>query len=60
MTQAEQDLMLRLTEELRWLQFFYSEARYAMGPADSDIYAMIKEDYVNAGNVLPEEYQEEE
>lgn len=50
----------RQQEELEWLRFFYSEARYAMGPADSDIYSQIKKDYQEEGKILPEEYAEED
>lgn len=49
-----------LRAELEFLRFFYSEARYAMGPADSDIYDMIKEDFVKGGGVLPKDYALEE
>lgn len=48
-----------MQQELGWLRYFYSEARHAMGPADSDIYFMIKEEYIEGGRVLPEEYKEE-
>lgn len=45
-------------QELEFLRYFYERARYAMGPADDDIYDMIKQDYVQAeGGVLPEDYK---
>lgn len=54
------DYIKELEEELHWLRYFYSEARHAMGPADSDIYAGLKEDYINEGNNLPDGYKDEE
>lgn len=47
-------------QELNWLRYFYGQARHGMGPADSDIYSMIKENYVASGNTLPIEYRDEE
>lgn len=47
-------------KELDWLRYFYAKARHGMGPADSDIYAWLKESYEEAGYVLPEEYRDEE
>lgn len=52
------DIINTLEEELKWLRFFYNHASYAMGPADGDIYLMIKEDYLETGGTLPKEYQE--
>lgn len=49
-----------MEEELEWLRYFYSEARYGMGPADNDIYQMIKDSYVGGGGILPKEYCTEE
>jgi hypothetical protein len=43
----------KLTQELEFLRYFYDAAGEAFGPADSDIYAMIKENY---DGVLPEGY----
>lgn len=44
--------------ELEFLRYFYKRAREAMGPADDDIYDMIKMDYVHAeGGILPEDYK---
>lgn len=51
---------LELLDELNWLRYFYDHARHGMGPADSDIYAMIKESYVDEGGELPQQYREEE
>lgn len=47
-------------QELDWLRYFYDHARHGMGPAYSDIYAMIKESYVDDGGELPQQYKEEE
>jgi len=51
----------RLTEEeleLEFLRFFYDAAGEAFGPADADIYYMIKEDFqVETGYALPEGYE---
>lgn len=49
-----------MDNELNFLRHFYSEARYYMGPADSDIYYMIKQSYVEGGGILPREYDEPE
>lgn len=44
-------------EELRFLRFFYRTASNAMGPADSDIYDMIKEDFTErTGVAVPPAY----
>lgn len=53
------DYMKELEEEVYWLRYFYSEALHYMGPASSDIYRYIRDDYVNAGNTLPKEYADE-
>ena len=45
--------------ELNWLRYFYNNASNAMGPADSEIYSMFKNDYLAEGNELPEEYKDE-
>lgn len=46
--------------ELKFLRYFYDRAGEAFGPADYEIYEMIKEDYVEkTGNELPEGYGEE-
>lgn len=47
-------------EELAFLRFFYREAHNGMGPASGDIYQMIKEAWVDAGETLPEDYEEED
>ena len=46
--------------ELDWLRYFYDHARFCMGPADSELYSMIKDDYVHQGNILPDQYKDEE
>jgi hypothetical protein len=51
---------LEIRQELDWLRYLYYRAKDAMGPADGEIYQMIKEDYVDAGHTLPEEYALEE
>jgi hypothetical protein len=44
--------------ELDFLRFFYSAAGESFGPADSDIYRMIGEDYKNeSGRDLPPDYR---
>ena len=48
------------TRELEWLRYFYRKADSAMGPASSDIYDMLKEEYVETGGVLPAAYQPED
>lgn len=45
------------SEELKFLRFFYQEAADAMGPADADIYYMIKQAYEDGGGILPKEYK---
>lgn len=47
-------------EELAFLRFFYREVNGALGPASGDIYQMIKEAWVDAGQILPEDYEEED
>lgn len=49
MTQAD-------LNELEFLRFFHSAAGDAFGPADSDVYAAINDEWVSDGNVLPEGY----
>lgn len=44
--------------ELAWLRFFYKNAKHSMGPADSDIYRSIAEEFKKNGNTLPKEYEE--
>ena len=53
---------LEITQEreLEWLRYFYSTARDTMGPADADIYQMIKEVFVEHGGILPSGYGIEE
>ncbi len=46
--------------ELEWLRFFYREVSDALGPADADIYQMIKEAYVDHGGILSPGYELEE
>lgn len=46
--------------ELDWLRYFYSQAKHGMGPASSDIYEMIKEQYIADGDVVPKSYLEDE
>lgn len=48
-----------LEKEVRWLRYFYDAASGPFGPADGDIYQMIKDDFVTGGGVLPEAYQPE-
>lgn len=57
-----EELRIKLEDqnkELEWLRYFYDVARHPFGPADSDIYQMIKDDFVAGGGVLPEAYQPE-
>lgn len=42
--------------ELMFLRNFYETVKFYLGPADAEIYEMIKEEYVSNGNVLPEGY----
>jgi hypothetical protein len=42
--------------ELEFLRYFYSEVDNALGPASDDVYYMIKEEYKNEGNTIPEGY----
>mgnify|MGYP001584974499 CR=1 FL=1 len=43
--------------ELEFLRFFYRKAGDAFGPADSDIYHMIREEWEEkTGQTNPEEY----
>lgn len=49
-----------MQEELEWLRYFYKHARQGMGPADSEIYDSIREEYEASGGVVPAEYQPEE
>lgn len=60
MLNPSNDLTIEQYQELNFLRFFYDEARHAMGPADDDIYRMIKEDYAESGRVLPKQYALEE
>lgn len=53
------DYMQELEEELKWLRYFYSQARHFMGPASGEIYQYIMDDYTSAGNTLPKEYIDE-
>lgn len=50
------DWLVSIKEELEWLRYFYAHAKNGMGPADDDIYQMIKDSYVEDGGVLPKEY----
>lgn len=57
-----EELRIKLEDqntELEWLRYFYDAASGPFGPADSDIYQMIKDDFVAGGGVLPEAYQPE-
>ena len=47
---------LEIERELEWLRFFYTTAGDAMGSADSEIYEMIKQSYIDGGRILPTEY----
>lgn len=48
-------------EELEFLRYFYDNAKCGMGPADSDIYAYIKEEYIErTGKALPRRYRIED
>lgn len=47
-------------DELMYLRYFYSRASDSMGPADDDIYRMIKEEWLEDGRELPEGYEIEE
>ena len=44
-------------EELNFLRFFYSQAKPAMGPADSEIYQGIKDAYNDGWGTVPEPYE---
>jgi hypothetical protein len=47
-----------MDNELEFLRYFYERARDGMGPADSEIYDMIKQDYVDKYGVpLPIGYE---
>ena len=43
--------------ELEYLQYFYSEVYYALGPAAGDVYRKLAERYEGE---LPEGYEEDE
>ncbi len=45
-----------MDNELKFLRYFYAQAKYSMGPADSDIYQMIKDEYTDAGHAIPLNY----
>lgn len=50
----------RQYQELQFLRYFYKEVNGALGPASGDIYRMIKEAWVDAGQILPEDYKDED
>lgn len=43
-------------QELEFLRFFYERARYAMGPADDDIYQAIKDEFRDENGYIPYGY----
>ena len=43
-------------QELDFLRHFYGVVGDYLGPADSDVYEAIKQEYVDEGNDLPEGY----
>lgn len=49
-----------MIEELEFLRFFYERARYAMGPADDDIYQSIKDEFRDEYDYLPKGYGRED
>lgn len=52
---------MRQATELEFLQYFYDKASDAMGPADDDIYDMIKQDFMEKYDcTLPEGYSDDE
>lgn len=60
---AEHECTTVVTCEENELEFlrFYDQTSYSMGPADSDIYDMIKEAFVkDTGKTLPPSYRPEE
>jgi hypothetical protein len=47
-----------MNDELTFLRYFYHAAGEVFGPADSDVYAGIKEDYErDTGNTVPSDYR---
>lgn len=45
-----------MNKELEFLKYFYKEVRSALGPASEEIYDLIKQDFLDINNYLPETY----
>lgn len=45
------------SNELEFLRFFYSEIEAAIGPASDDVYYLLKKEWEEEGNELPEDYK---
>lgn len=45
--------------EVAFLRYFYRHAGSFMGPADSDIYDMIEEDFIAQGGTMPDSYRDD-
>ena len=50
------DFELAIQTELDFLQYFYGAVDDYLGPASVNAYEMIKQQYVEEGNDLPEGY----
>lgn len=50
------DEIKRLEKEVEWLRFFYDEIQPALGPASDDCIYLVKQEYKDQGNELPEDY----
>lgn len=52
-------MSLELNNTVMFLEFFFDKARHAMGPADSEIYACIIEEYEQlSGRRVPSVYRD--
>lgn len=50
------DFEVEIQTELDFLRYFYETVDDALGCASDDVYEMIKQQYVEDGNDLPEGY----
>ncbi len=48
-----------LSDTIMFLEYFFNKAHLAMGPADSEIYAAIMQDFEDiSGRRIPAEYRD--